>query len=60
MKFKNIFILAAMVLSVYSATSQTLELRHDHSNILVSDLNVSSQFYMDILKLQELETPWGK
>lgn len=60
MKLKNIFLLTAMLLGASSASSQTFELRHDHSNILVSDLEASALFYKNILNLKELETPWGK
>jgi lactoylglutathione lyase len=34
-------------------------LQFDHTNILVSDLEESADFYKNILHLKELETPWG-
>ncbi len=60
MKLKNIFLLIVMVLSVSHVTGQTFTLQHDHSNILVSNLEVSALFYKKILNLNELETPWGE
>ena len=48
-----------MVFSGISTQSQKFDLRHDHTNLLVTDLDVSAKFYADILQLKELETPWG-
>lgn len=42
-----------------SVQSQKFDLKHDHTNILVSNLQLSGDFYKDILQLKELETPWG-
>src|SRR5690606_20092895 len=31
----------------------------DHATVLVTDLDVSAQFYTKILHLEQLATPWG-
>lgn len=42
------------------APAETFKLEFDHANILVRDLAESSTFYLTILQLEELETPWGQ
>ncbi len=42
-----------------ASLSQSFELVHDHTNIMVTDLEISADFYENILQLKELETPWG-
>ncbi len=49
----------ALLLCVFTVQSQKFDLKHDHTNILVSNLEVSAKFYSDILQLTELDTPWG-
>lgn len=49
-----------MFFQTFSSFGQIFNLRHDHSNLLVSDLDSSAQFYIEILQLRELETPWGE
>lgn len=41
------------------APAPEFELAFDHSNVVVSDLAASASFYMRILQLEELPTPWG-
>jgi len=31
----------------------------DHSTLLVRDLEISSEFYKNVIQLEEVETPWG-
>lgn len=42
-----------------AAAPRAFHLRFDHTNIYVRDLAASAAFYMDVLHLEELETPWG-
>ena len=59
---KTTFILFAAIISIYMTDDQeakTFQLQHDHSNILVSNMDASALFYKNILHLKELETPWG-
>lgn len=59
---KTTFILFAAIISMYMTDDQgakAFQLQHDHSNILVSNLDASALFYKKILHLNELETPWG-
>ena len=55
----NIIILALIFCLHSSSSGQTFNLQLDHTTILVSDLETSSNFYKDILQFKELETPWG-
>jgi lactoylglutathione lyase len=55
----NIIILALIFFSYASSSGQTFNLQLDHTTILVSDLETSSNFYKNILLLTEIETPWG-
>ena len=55
----NIIILALFFCLYSSSSGQTFNLQLDHTTILVSDLETSSNFYKNILQLNELETPWG-
>ena len=58
---KTNIIILALIFCLYSSSSgQTFNLQLDHTTILVSDIEASSNFYKDILKFKELETPWGK
>ena len=36
------------------------DIQIDHVTLLVSDIDVSADFYLEILMLDEFETPWGK
>lgn len=58
LRFENSFIYHHSLASLF-AQCQEFDLKHDHTNILVSDLEVSADFYENILQLRELETPWG-
>lgn len=60
MTLKTFFLLIVLVFGLYPVSGQTFTLKHDHSNILVSNLELSALFYKKILKLKELETPWGE
>lgn len=51
-----------LMLILFAATqaslSQNFELVHDHTNIMVTDLEKSADFYENVLQLKELATPW--
>jgi lactoylglutathione lyase len=38
---------------------ERFDLQFDHTTVLVSNLETSSSFYENILRLETLETPWG-
>jgi len=56
---KSLFIIVIFLVTL-TLHGQEFNLKHDHTNILVSNLEVSGNFYKDILQLKELETPWGE
>lgn len=55
----NIIIFALSFCLYSSSSAQTFNLQLDHTTILVKDLETSTDFYKNILQLNELETPWG-
>lgn len=56
---KYIIFVIAFSSSFTTCFGQNFNLHLDHSTILVKNLEVSSDFYMNIIHLKELETPWG-
>jgi len=55
---KTLSILAIILSSLYS-NAQSFSLEFDHYTILVKDVEKSGEFYKNILKFKEKETPWG-
>jgi len=61
MKSALMLILPTVALCLTSPLSaQDFDLQLDHTNIRTADLERSAAFYLDVLQLEELETPWGK
>lgn len=56
---KILQILTIIFISSYSI-AQTFNLEFDHTTILVKNIEVSTDFYKNILKFKEIPTPWGK
>lgn len=52
-------LLTVLAASAY-AEDATFDIQLNHVTLLVSDIEESADFYRDILKLRELETPWGE
>jgi len=57
---KRILIILAIIFSSSYSIAQQYNLEFDHTTILVKNIEVSTDFYKNILKLKELPTPWGK
>lgn len=57
---KRILIILVIIFSSSYSIAQQYNLEFDHTTILVKNIEVSTDFYKNILKLKELPTPWGK
>ncbi|MEM5567016.1 VOC family protein [Psychroserpens sp. AS72] len=55
---KKLILMFTLIFSSFYSIAQTFELQHDHSTIQVDNIDISAEFYNDILNLKELETPW--
>lgn len=55
---KNIIITLILLFSSVCTNAQSFSLVHDHSTILVKNIDTSADFYKEILFLKELKTPW--
>ncbi|WP_026449953.1 VOC family protein [Aequorivita capsosiphonis] len=55
---KSLILFLTLSLSSIYANTQSFGLEHDHSTIQVENIDISAEFYKDILNLKELETPW--
>jgi len=55
---KNLILLLILIFSSYYSNAQSFKLEHDHSTIQVENIDISVEFYKDILNLNELDTPW--
>jgi catechol 2,3-dioxygenase-like lactoylglutathione lyase family enzyme len=55
---KNLILILTLVFSSYYSNAQYFSLEHDHSTIQVENIDKSVEFYKNILKLEETETPW--
>lgn len=55
---KNLILILTIIFSSYYSNSQSFILEHDHSTIQVENIDKSVDFYKNILKLKEIETPW--
>lgn len=54
---RNILVIGTLSISVLSA--QKIEIQFDHEAILVKDLSESSQFYMNVIGVKEIENGTG-
>lgn len=57
---KRLVVVFTVMLSFLFSNAQSFKLEHDHSTIQVENIEVSAQFYSDILQLKEIATPWPK
>lgn len=55
---KNLFLLITLCSINYISIGQQFNLSHDHTNLMVIDLEKSADFYENVLQLEEVETPW--
>jgi catechol 2,3-dioxygenase-like lactoylglutathione lyase family enzyme len=55
---KNLILILTLVFSSFYSNAQSFSLEHDHSTIQVENIDKSVEFYKNILKLKETETPW--
>lgn len=55
---KNLILILSLVLSSFYSSAQSFSLEHDHSTIQVENIDKSVEFYKNLLKLKEKETPW--
>jgi len=55
---KKLILLLTLIFSSFYSNAQSFELKHDHSTIQVENIDISVEFYKDILNLKELDTPW--
>ena len=56
---KNLFIIITLLLSSFNSMAQSISPELDHYSIIVKDVEVSGEFYKNILQLKEVPTPWG-
>jgi lactoylglutathione lyase len=56
---KYLFIIVALFLSSFNSIAQSFNPELDHYCIIVKDVEVSGEFYKNILQLKEVPTPWG-
>lgn len=50
-----------VILSAQAYSEETMfDVQIDHVTLLVTDVDRSADFYLNILRLTEFETPWGK
>lgn len=57
---KNLIIITALFLIPFSSNAQSFGLKLEHYSIIVKDVEVSGEFYKNILQLKEVPTPWGE
>jgi lactoylglutathione lyase len=55
---KYIVLVISLILYPICSNGQSYNLEHDHSTIQVENIDKSVKFYIDILKLKEMDTPW--
>ena len=55
---KNLILILTLVFSSFYSNAQSFSLEHDHSTIQVENIDKSVEFYKNVLKLEEMETPW--
>lgn len=56
---KTTLLVLAMILSTSFTYAQSFNLKLDHKTILVRDIEISREFYKNILHFNEKKTPWG-
>ena len=56
---KYLFIIIALLLGSFTSMAQSFSPELDHYSIIVKDVEVSGEFYKNILQLKEVPTPWG-
>ncbi len=56
---KKTLLLIAIVLSSFYSGAQSFSMELDHYCIIVKDVEISGEFYKNILQLKEVPTPWG-
>ena len=57
----RLLIILLLIFSVNAhAEEPTFDIQIDHVTLLVSDVDRSAEFYLNVLMLTEFETPWGK
>ena len=57
---KKLLLILTIILCSSYTIAQSNSLKLDHYTILVKDIEVSREFYTNILQLNEKETPWGE
>ncbi len=55
---KNLILILTLVFSSFYSNAQSFSLEHDHSTIQVENIDKSVEFYKNILKLKEIDSPW--
>jgi len=55
---KNTLLVFSLLFCSFNSIAQSFNLEHDHSTIQVENINISVEFYKNILKFEELDTPW--
>lgn len=56
---KKIFLLIVLMVVTVSTFSQSFEFSNSHTAFHVKDVNKSAEFYLNILKIDEMDTPEG-
>ena len=55
---KKLLLVLTLFFSTYDSKAQSFNLVHDHSTIQVKNISKSVEFYISILQLKEVVTPW--
>lgn len=53
-------IISILFIGIFHSKAQSFSMKLDHISIIVKDVEISEEFYKNILHLKEIPTPWGE